>query len=324
MRWASLAIVALLALPASSTDARRGPKVVAIAKLPAPPSTPEASAPEATDDEAAKAAKAALAAATNDPIFAGADRVVGRDQPGYVAFTFDDGPTPATTPVVLDALQTYDIPATFFIVTRHLNHPRDREQARQLLAKELELGFTVGNHTAHHARLEHTTDEKLLVREVDEAVMTLTAHAKRPIGLFRAPYGKLSTFAKDHLHEMGVTDVFWSIDSRDWETAEEDAAELRRSILEMIVADNGGVVLMHDTRKVTAKVIRDVFDDLEHENCRRLAKHETPIWPVSLHYFLRDAGVPRAIPDDVQKRTAAYQQALPDRCALRARKTGRK
>ena len=249
--------------------------------------------------------------------------MVGRDQPGYVAFTFDDGPT-ATTPVVIDALLKYDIPATFFIVTRHLNHPRDRETARALLAKELELGFTVGNHTAHHARLEFTTDEKLLVREVDEAVITLSKHANRPIGLFRAPYGKLSTFAKDHLHALGVTDVFWSIDSRDWETAEEDAEDLRRSILEMIVAENGGVVLMHDTRKVTAKIIHDVLDDLEAFNCKRLAKRETPIWPVSLHYFLRDGGSPRAIPKDVQQRTETYQAALPDRCADRAARSGRK
>jgi peptidoglycan-N-acetylglucosamine deacetylase len=308
MRWGSLAIVALLF---ASAEARRGPKVVAIASMP-PPEPEPGPAPDA------------LNAATNDPLLKGADRVIGKDAPGYVAFTFDDGPTSATTPIVIDALQAYDIPATFFIVTRHLNHPRDRETARALLAKELELGFTVGNHTAHHARLEYTTDEKLLVREVDEAVVTLSKHANRPIGLFRAPYGKLSTFAKDHLHALGVTDVFWSIDSRDWETAEEDAAELRRSVVEQIVSENGGVVLMHDTRKVTAKVIRDVFDDLEQENCSRLAKHETPIWPVSLHYFLRDNGAPRAVPDDVQKRTLAYQSALPDRCADRARRTGRK
>jgi peptidoglycan-N-acetylglucosamine deacetylase len=308
MRWGSLAIVALLF---ASAEARRGPKVVAIASMP-PPEPEPGPAPDA------------LNAATNDPLLKGADRVIGKDAPGYVAFTFDDGPTSATTPIVIDALQAYDIPATFFIVTRHLNHQRDRETARALLAKELELGFTVGNHTAHHARLEYTTDEKLLVREVDEAVVTLSKHANRPIGLFRAPYGKLSTFAKDHLHALGVTDVFWSIDSRDWETAEEDAAELRRSVVEQIVSENGGVVLMHDTRKVTAKVIRDVFDDLEQENCSRLAKHETPIWPVSLHYFLRDNGAPRAVPDDVQKRTLAYQSALPDRCADRARRTGRK
>jgi hypothetical protein len=154
--------------------------------------------------------------------------------------------------------------------------------------------------------------------------VTLAKHANRPIGLFRAPYGKLSTFAKDHLHALGVTDVFWSIDSRDWETAEEDAADLRQSVIDQIVHDNGGVVLMHDTRKVTAAIIHDVLDDLEVYNCKRLARRESPIWPVSLHYFLRDDGSPRAIPDDVKKRTAAYQAALPDRCAVRAARSGRK
>ncbi len=43
-----------------------------------------------------------------------------------------------------------------------------------------------------------------------------------------------------------------------------------------------------------------------------------PIWPVSLHYFLRDdARTPRAIPADVTKRTDAYKAALPLRCEHR-------
>ena len=71
---------------------------------------------------------------------------------------------------------------------------------------------------------------------------------------------------------------------------------------------------MHDVKPITAKVIGEVFDDLEAENCQRLAAKQEPIWPVSLHYFLRDGKTPRAIPDAVAKRTDAYKAALPGRC----------
>ncbi|HEY1810761.1 MAG TPA: hypothetical protein VGG74_00305, partial [Kofleriaceae bacterium] len=72
----------------------------------------------------------------------------------------------------------------------------------------------------------------------------------------------------------------------------------------------------------TAKIIADVFDDLEAENCRRLAAKQEPIWPVSLHYFIRnDKKTLRPIPDAVAKRTAAYKAALPGRCQKRTTKT---
>jgi hypothetical protein len=120
------------------------------------------------------------------------------------------------------------------------------------------------------------------------------------------------------LKQLGVTEVIWSIDTLDWKA--HDAAKLRAKVLKMILADNGGIVLMHDVKPITAKIIADVFDDLEAENCRRLDAKQEPIWPVSLHYFIRnDKKVMRPIPDAVEKRTAAYKAALPGRCAKRTK-----
>jgi peptidoglycan/xylan/chitin deacetylase (PgdA/CDA1 family) len=303
MRWGTLLIAVLVA---TSADARRrGPTPAVNKSVAVVTTTPKVDAKQYT----------------KDPILAGADRIVGRDNAGYVAFTFDDGPNPTYTPIVIDALQKYDIPATFFVVTRAITTAKRAEEAKKLLAKELELGYIVGNHTAHHARLTRA-DDKLLEAEVDRAFATLSTEAQRPIGLFRAPYGKLNDKTREHLRNIGATEVYWSIDSRDWEL--EDTDVLRKQLLDAIKAENGGVILMHDTHKVTADVIHAVLDDLEIENCARLRAKQIPIWPVSLHYFLRDGGIPRALPDEVQRRTLAYQKALPDRCAQRAARSGRK
>jgi peptidoglycan/xylan/chitin deacetylase (PgdA/CDA1 family) len=250
---------------------------------------------------------------TNDPVLGVATRVNGADPKGLVAFTFDDGPNPATTPFVIDALNKYDIPATFFIVTQRLLG-KHGEAGRELLAKELEHGFTVGSHSVSHRWLGKA-DKNLLDRELVPSLKTLATDSKRPIGLFRAPYGALSGAGRLRLRKLGVTEVFWSIDTLDWKA--KDAAKLRKKVLKLILDGNGGVVLMHDVRPLTAKIIDGVLDDLEAENCKRLAEKREPIWPVSLHYFLRDGKAPRAIPDDITKRTEAYKKALPDRGAKR-------
>lgn len=311
----SLVLVAVLASTAlARTKTKKHPvagkpKKVSIARTAAPPPA-EVPAPAAKPS-----------AYTNDPVLAGADRVIGRDRKNMVAFTFDDGPFPSTTPAVIEALQKYDIPATFFIVMRHIEQTKndttekEASEGRAILAHELELGYTIGNHTAHHANLGKADDKKLQI-EMDDAFATLSNTAKRPVGLFRAPYGRLTARGRTHLHELGATEVFWSIDTRDWQL--KDAVKLRKKTLKFIKDEAGGVVLMHDARPITAKIIADVLDDLEAENCARLAAKQEPIWPVSIHYFLRDNGVPRAIPDDVAKRTAEYKNALPGRCASRA------
>src|SRR5579859_5988697 len=58
-----------------------------------------------------------LRALTDDPVVGRADRIDGEERHGVVAFTFDDGPNPETSPAVIEALEKYNIPATFFIVT---------------------------------------------------------------------------------------------------------------------------------------------------------------------------------------------------------------
>jgi peptidoglycan/xylan/chitin deacetylase (PgdA/CDA1 family) len=250
---------------------------------------------------------------TADPVVGKADRIDGDEIKGVVAFTFDDGPNPETTPQVIDALEKYDIPATFFVVTQRITG-KHGERGRELLQRELDAGFLVGSHSVTHANLKHAASAQL-TREVDASIKTLAIEAQRPIGMFRPPYGSLSPAGRVRLKKLGLTEVQWSVDTLDWKAHNED--RLRKKVVSMIKHDGGGVVLMHDVKPITAKVIAGVLDDLEAENCARLADHREPIIPVSLHYFLKTGKAPRPLPDAVQQRTAAYKSALPARCAKR-------
>jgi peptidoglycan-N-acetylglucosamine deacetylase len=260
--------------------------------------------------------KDSLLALTDDPVFGKADRIDGDEAKGVVAFTFDDGPNPETTPAVIDALQKYDIPATFFIVTQRLNG-KHGEKPREILKRELDSGFTVGSHSISHPNLKFASKDKL-AHEIDGSIRALSPAAGRPIGMFRFPFGAANKLGRARLKKLGLTEVFWSIDTLDWKA--KNADKLRKKVFAMIVKGKGGLVLMHDVKPMTAKIIADVFDDLEAENCQRLAAKQEPILPVSLHYFLKDGKTPRPIPDEVKKRTETYRANLPGRCAKRPAK----
>src|SRR4051794_40676349 len=81
---------------------------------PAPPKVVAAATPAEPLD------RKSLRALTDDPVVGNATRIEGDERKGLVAFTFDDGPNPETTPAVIDALEKYGIPATFFIVTQRI------------------------------------------------------------------------------------------------------------------------------------------------------------------------------------------------------------
>jgi peptidoglycan/xylan/chitin deacetylase (PgdA/CDA1 family) len=250
---------------------------------------------------------------TDDPVVGKADRIDGDEATGVVAFTFDDGPNPETTPQVIDALVKYDIPATFFIVTQRISGVHGAK-GREILHRELDAGFLVGSHSVTHPNLKHATANQL-TREIDASIRTLAVEANRPIGMFRPPYGAINPAGRVRLKKLGLTEVQWSVDTLDWRAHNPD--RLRKKVISMIKKDGGGVVLMHDVKPITAKVVAEVLDDLEAENCARLAGNREPIVPVSLHYFLKDGRTPRALPETVKQRTLAYRTALTERCAHR-------
>lgn len=250
---------------------------------------------------------------TVDATLGRGDRIDGDEAPGLVAFTFDDGPRVGTTDKVIDALLAYDVPATFFVVGHRLSGDHN-EGARELLVRMQEEGFLVGNHTFSHVHLPGL-DTKKMRWQIDHTTKVIEDLLGEPIGLFRAPFGAFSKAASGHVAREGMTVVDWTIDSLDWRKPK--PAKMRDAIIDGIVRENGGVVLMHDTKQLTANTIASILDALEAKNCERIAAGEAAIVPVSLHYFLRDRGTPRAVPPEVEERTQAYRDSLPSRCEAR-------
>ncbi|MGC0384366.1 bifunctional polysaccharide deacetylase/glycosyltransferase family 2 protein [Streptomyces sp. SAI-129] len=133
-----------------------------------------------------------------------------------IVLTFDDGPDPTWTPQVLEILEKYDVPGTFFLVgsmvSRHPGIVRDM----------VEQGNEVGVHTFTHIDLSYQSQARV-TREIEQTQLALAGAAGITTTLFRAPYSSQTDAIDNYswpvyesLGEDGYTSVFIDTDSDDW------------------------------------------------------------------------------------------------------------
>lgn len=125
-----------------------------------------------------------------------------------IALTFDDGPDPRFTPQVLDVLQEYNVPATFFVMGRRA------ERFPDLVTRMAAEGHVIGNHSYSHPNFVVEDDVALReqeVRQTEAIIQNLVGYRPR---FFRAPYGFLYNELVEKLAELNNTVVAWSIDVR--------------------------------------------------------------------------------------------------------------
>ncbi|MEU9579604.1 polysaccharide deacetylase family protein [Streptomyces chilikensis] len=153
-----------------------------------------------------------------------------------VALTFDDGPLRPYTGQVLDVLERYGVPATFFCCGIHVRSHADE------LARMREQGHAVGNHTWSHPFLPELTPAQL-AEQIDRTAEAIaeTGGGGAP-GLFRPPYGARTPEVLRRLAEFDATTVLWDVAPDDWAMREADA--IARDVLAEVRP--GSVVLLHD------------------------------------------------------------------------------
>jgi peptidoglycan-N-acetylglucosamine deacetylase len=153
-----------------------------------------------------------------------------------VALTFDDGPDPHFTPLVLDILAEKQVPATFFVVgERAKRHP-------ELLRQQHQMGHVVGNHSHTHSLLFHFRHGNRLRHEINACNEAIRAAIGLEPRLFRAPHGFKAPALADVLFEEGMTAVGWQARGKDYLTL--DPGRIAQRIIRG--ASNGGVLLLHD------------------------------------------------------------------------------
>ncbi|ACL69401.1 LysM peptidoglycan-binding domain-containing protein [Halothermothrix orenii] len=135
---------------------------------------------------------------------------------GYnIALTFDDGPDNIYTPKILDILKKYNVRATFFLMGSRADRYPD------IVKRMVREGHIVANHTWSHVNLNKTTSSRFY-NEITNTSNTIKNHTSLTPALVRPPYGAVSTSVIKRLKNMGFKVIFWSVDSRDWNTQDVD------------------------------------------------------------------------------------------------------
>jgi peptidoglycan/xylan/chitin deacetylase (PgdA/CDA1 family) len=161
---------------------------------------------------------------------------------GYVALTYDDGPSDWTWGVST-TLKAFKLRATFFMMGSKVTQNPDT------VKKVAADGHIVANHTFDHPRLTDLTSAAIKKEIVDTSSAIKTATGSNP-RLFRPPYGATNNAIRAIAANVGMTEVIWTLDTNDWQglTAQQTADVVS-------TAKAGDVILMHDDSDIDVQAV---------------------------------------------------------------------
>jgi peptidoglycan/xylan/chitin deacetylase (PgdA/CDA1 family) len=177
-----------------------------------------------------------------------------REQPvtGYVALTFDDGPSGDLTETLLDGLRDRGARATFFLCGYRM------DQYPDALPRYLAEGHEVGVHSTVHQDLT-----KLSTQAVRQDLLDTVEKIQAVLGitptLMRPPGGAYNDTVLAETQAQGLSVILWSVDPRDW--ADHDATSVLHTMARQ--AGNGDIILMHDMSQSSITAALRLVDTLQ-------------------------------------------------------------
>lgn len=167
-------------------------------------------------------------------------------RPKLIALTFDDGPYPVDTPLLLDELAELRVPATFFLIGR------DGEQYPELVRRIAARGHEIADHTQTHPDLDRL-DDAAVRRELDDAARVLGAIVPDPAlrRMVRPPHGRYREATLRVAQRAGYDVILWNDDPGDWRAVGADV--LRDHLFAHATAPE--IVLLHSGRRATIDML---------------------------------------------------------------------
>jgi peptidoglycan/xylan/chitin deacetylase (PgdA/CDA1 family) len=153
---------------------------------------------------------------------------------GYVGLTFDDGPSNAHTPALLNALRQNGLRATMF------NEGQYAAAYPAQVRAQVSAGMWVGNHSYTHPHLTQQSQSQM-DSEVSRTQQAIAAAGGGTPKLFRPPYGETNGTLQAVEAKYGLRQIIWDVDSQDWNNASVDAIVAANARL-----GNGQIILMHE------------------------------------------------------------------------------
>lgn len=170
-----------------------------------------------------------------------------------VALTFDDGPNPHMTPLVLDVLKEYGIKATFFLVGTEVQKNQD------IVRRMISEGHIVGNHTHSHKSVFPLSGAAAVQKELRMCNAAIAEVIGKKPKLFRPPFGVTNPIIGKEVMSLQMKAVGWSI--RSFDTI---SSINRGKVCERVVKNlrPGAIILLHDRCDNADKLLKNIIQSI--------------------------------------------------------------
>ncbi len=170
-----------------------------------------------------------------------------------VALTFDDGPSSAHTPRVLDILRRHGAKGTFFVLGSNA------KRCSSIVARAAAEGHEVGVHTWSHINMARSSVSKIdsEVSRTSDVIRSITG--KSPV-VMRPPYGATTAGIVKHMYDRyGMRSILWDVDTQDWRKPGVSTV-ISRAVDK---AKPGSIILVHDIHASTLAAIEGIVTGLQ-------------------------------------------------------------
>jgi peptidoglycan/xylan/chitin deacetylase (PgdA/CDA1 family) len=187
--------------------------------------------------------------------------------------TFDDGPSPTTTPKILDILAQHHLKVIFFMVGEMAGSENKKVPA--IVHRILAEGHVIATHTMTHQNLCKVSEDKA-AHEIDDGKATIERVAGITTVWFRTPYGVRCERLEKMLADRHLDHFHWDLDPQEWKHGNADRAV--KYVTNAVAHMTGrNVLLMHDIKQATVKALPEILDWIDAENERRAKAHKRQI-----------------------------------------------
>lgn len=180
-----------------------------------------------------------------------------------IALTFDDGPDPSETELILDVLDEYNAKCTFFAIGKRIAaYPGI---ARRIISE----GHELANHTYNHVYFKKPISEQQIQEELERTENEIVKVSGKHSSLFRPPGGMYDETLVDVSNSMGLKPVLWSWhqDTRDWKRP--GVYSISSKVIRG--AHSGDIVLFHDHvhgQSQTRAALKIILPELQKQGFR--------------------------------------------------------
>ena len=168
-----------------------------------------------------------------------------------IAITFDDGPNPDYTEMLLEGLKERGVRATFFLLGKEV------EMYPEIVEDIYEDGHLIGTHSYEHVNLKNLSDAAAIeqVDKTNAAIYEITSEYPEYI---RPPFG---CWKCNLDYETEMIEVLWDVDPLDWKTSNSDV--ITKRVVDKVQEND--IILLHDASESSVMAAFKIIDQLQKE-----------------------------------------------------------